>query len=87
MTEYESEDRRVTSEKRLAKIEVDVAIIKAMLSERCVARESRLSDLETRVGPLERDYQKRLGGLVVLSAAVTIAGAIGGLIVKYFTRG
>lgn len=72
----------VTEEQRLARIEADIAVIKAMLAERCVIRGQRLDALDVRVSALEDAEQQRKGGKLVLTALMAAAGVAGGLASK-----
>lgn len=72
----------VTDEQRLARIEADIAVIKAMLAERCVIRGQRLDALDVRVSVLEDAEQQRKGGKLVLTALMAAAGVAGGLAAK-----
>lgn len=74
------------SEERLARIESDLAAIKAMLSERCSERGGKIDDLVIRVGMLEKESERRKGGLAVLGFLCAASAAIGGLLVKYLPK-
>ena len=73
-----------TEEQRLARIEADIASIKAMLGERCSVRGAALDDHERRINALEDAEQQRRGGKMMLAALMAAAGAAGGLAAKVF---
>jgi hypothetical protein len=62
---------------RLGAIENDTSAIKAMLSERCEAREKTLDDFELRIRKLEAAEHKRKGGMAVLAVLMGLASAAG----------
>ncbi len=71
-------------EQRLARIEADIASIKALLGERCEARGDTLKKHSNRLHALEVESQRRKGGAAVLTAVCTGAGVAGGILVRLF---
>jgi len=72
-----------TEEQRLSRIEADIAVIKAMLSERCSTRGALIDDHERRISTLEDAEQQRKGGKLMLTALMAAAGAAGGIAAKF----
>lgn len=73
-----------TEEQRLARIEAELAAIRAMLGERCATRGASLDDHELRISALEDAEQQRRGGKVMLAGLMAAAGAAGGVAAKIF---
>jgi hypothetical protein len=67
---------------RLRRIESDVAAIKAMLEERCFARQKILDDHDMRLRHLEEADHKRKGGIAVLGIMLTLAASAGAVATK-----
>jgi hypothetical protein len=63
-------------------MEADIASIKAMLEERCATRGETITGLSQRIGSLEAIENQRKGGKAALLGMMTLAGVIGGFIVK-----
>ena len=75
------------SEERLARIEADLAAIKAMLGERCVVRGTAIDDHERRLTKLEDAEQRREGGKAALMGIVAAAATLGGVVAKLLPLG
>lgn len=76
---------------RLARMEEKMDAMQRQLVERCAASGERMRQLEKsisnfgeRMGKVEAVIQQINGGKAVIMAMLAVAGAIGGLLVKFF---
>jgi hypothetical protein len=61
--------------------------IETQLTERCSVRGEALEDLQERVALLEAMEHRRKGGIAAMCAMLSAAGALGGLVVKFWPFG